>query len=259
MDDVSDATARVADLIWAAWRSGERVQGVPDAIRPGDDAAGWAAQRRLAELAGPSYGWKIAATSSAGQAHIGVSAPLAGPLFERFRYESGATLPSDGLHMRVVEAEFAFLMGRDLPSGASGPELVDAVSAMHLAVEVPDSRFDRFETVGAPSLLADAACAGMFVLGPAVDGWRAADLAAAPTALTVNGTLAAAGRGAAVLGSPLAALEWVAGDLARRGHGLRAGELVTTGTTTVPPAIGPGDRVRAGFAGFGEVELTFAR
>lgn len=258
-DGEPSAADEVAEILWSAWRSGERLTALPDRIRPSSMAEGWAAQQRLGGLAGPSYGWKIAATSSAGQAHIGVDGPLPGALFERFRYEPGSVLPSGDLHMRVAEAEFAFVIGRDVPAGASAAEVAGAVAALHLAVEVPDSRFRDFAAVGGPSLLADAACAGYFVLGPAVPDWRGTDLAARRTAIEINGETAATGRGDAVLGSPAAALAWMAADLDRLGQGLRAGQVVTTGTTTVPPTIGPGDEVRACFEGFGEVRFAFAR
>jgi 2-keto-4-pentenoate hydratase len=256
---MDDAAARVAATVWSAWRSGERIAALPAPVRPGSVADGWAAQRALGALAGLAYGWKIAATSSAGQAHIGVDGPLPGPLFERFRHEPGGVVPSADLHMAVVEAEFAFRLGRDVPAGASAADLLDAVAALHLAVEVPDSRFVDFSTVGGPSLLADAACAGFFVLGPEVTGWRGDDLAQRPTSIEVNGEPAATGRGDAVLGSPLTALSWLADELARLGSGLRAGEVVTTGTTSTPPAIGPGDEVRAAFGDYGEVRFSFAR
>jgi 2-keto-4-pentenoate hydratase len=256
---VDDVAARVAGIVWSAWRSGERIEALPAPVRPASIADGWAAQRELAALAGPAYGWKIAATSRAGQAHIGVDGPLPGPLFERFRYEPGGVVPSADLHMAVAEAEFAFRLGRDVPSGASAEALVDAIAALHLAVEVPDSRFVDYSTVGGPSLVADAACAGFFVLGPEVAGWRGDDLPGRRTWIEVNGEPAATGRGDAVLGSPLTALSWLADELARLGSGLRAGEVVTTGTTTTPPAIGPGDEVRAGFEDYGEVRFSFAR
>jgi 2-keto-4-pentenoate hydratase len=250
--------ARVAGLVWSAWRSGERIEALPAPVRPASIADGWAAQCELGALAGPSYGWKIAATSAAGQAHIGVGGPLPGPLFERFRYEPGAVLPSGDLHMKVVEAEFAFRLGRDVPPGASAETLAAAIAALHLAIEVPDSRFVDFPTVGGPSLVADAACAGFFVLGPEVAGWRGDDLAGRATRIEVNGQLAATGRGDAVLGAPETALAWRAQELARLGSGLRAGQVVTTGTTTAPPVIGPGDEVRASFEDYGEVRISFA-
>ena len=68
----------------------------------------------VASAAQPVSGWKIAATSKAGQAHIGVTEPLAGRLFKNFILADGARLPAAPLHMKVMEAEFAFRMARDL-------------------------------------------------------------------------------------------------------------------------------------------------
>jgi len=254
-----DSRARqTAHAIWSAWTGGYRLTRLPEEIRPTNADDGWAAQLALADLAGSSYGYKFAATSKAGQAHIGVTHPLPGMLFADFRRDPGAVLPSAELHMRVVEAEFAFLMGRDVPSGAAAAEVLDAVDTMHLAIEVPDSRFEHFERAGEPALLADAACAGWFVLGPEVPDWRELDLRAAETELWINGECAATGRGANVLGDPRAALASMADRLSRFGTALRADQVITTGTTTVPPAIGPGDHVHARFGALGSVSISFA-
>lgn len=244
----------VAEAVWTAWRTGERLTALPDA--PRDDAEGMAAQDALRTLAGPAYGWKIAATSAAGQAHAGVTAPLPGPLFTSGRYASGDTLPPHALHMAVAEAEFAFVMGADVPDGA---DPLPAVAALHVAIELPESRFERFAEVGGPSLLAEGACTHRFVLGPAVDGWREHDLAAAPTELWINGERAATGSGAAVLGDPRTALAWLAAELPRHGHRLRAGDVVTTGITTPHAPVAAGDAVRAEFPGLGSVSATLGR
>lgn len=258
MSPTEDTRAEAcAATIWAAWTTGNRLAALPESIRPSTPDAGRRAQRALAAHAGRSYGWKLAATSLAGQAHIDVDGPLAGPLFDRFRYEPGAVLPSHDLHMRVVEAEFAFRMARDVPPDATDAEIVDAIAALHLAVEIPDSRFADYVAAGGPSLLADAACAGMFVLGPAVPDWNGDALADRATTILVNGQPAAHGSGGAVLGDPAHALRWLVHDLAHHGETLRAGDIVTTGTTTAPPRIGPGDSVRADFGDLGSVDLSF--
>jgi 2-keto-4-pentenoate hydratase len=250
---VAERAERVAERIWAAWCSGERL-----AARPALDgiAAGMAAQDALRAHAGASYGWKIAATTAAGQAHVEVDGPLPGPLFTRFRREPGDVLAWDHLHMRVVEAEFAYRLGADVEPGG---DVLAAVAAVHLAVEVPDSRYERFAGAGAAALLADAACAGRFVLGPEVPGGRELDLSTAATHLWINGERAASGSGGTVMGDPRTALAWLAAELPRHGHRLRAGDVVTTGTTTAPPTVGPGDEVRAVFEGLGEVAVAFAR
>jgi 2-keto-4-pentenoate hydratase len=251
--------AAAADVIWRAWTSGERISELPTDVRPRSKAEGMAAQLELSTHAGSTYGWKIAATTTAGQAHIGVDGPLPGPLFERFRHSPGDVLPSDDLHMRVVEAEFAYRMGADVAPDAGPAEVLAAVDGLHLAVEVPDSRYERYEKVGAPQLIADCACAGRFVLGPEVPGWAELDLSTWGTTVWINGTEAAAGSGGNVMGDPRVALTWIAEDLRRYGRGLRAGEIVTTGTTTAPVPVGPGDEVRADFGELGEVAFRFAK
>jgi 2-keto-4-pentenoate hydratase len=187
-----------------------------------------------------------------------VDFPLPALLFQRFRHEPGDVLPSHDLHMGVVEAEFAYRMGADVVPGAPARDVLAAVAGLHLAVEVPDSRFTKFEQVGAAQLIADCACAGRFVLGPAVPDWAGLDLSTWGTALWINGTEAATGSGGNVLGDPRTALLWLAGELGRYGLGLRAGDIVTTGTTTVPAPIGPGDEVRADFGELGGVAFRFA-
>ena len=214
--------------------------------------------------AGPLFGWKIAATSVAGQKHINVTGPLAGRLLhERVIDLSGqsgkaeeAELPFGVNHMRVAEAEFAFRMGRDLPPRGqpySVDEVLDAVATLHPAIEVPDSRFDDFTIVGAPSLIADNACAHLFVLGPAANtGWRALDLVE-HKAVGTAGDLSREGKGANVLGDPRVALAWLVNELSGLGIRLNAGEVVTTGTCLVPLPIQPGVEVTADFGTLGTV------
>src|SRR5262249_14818502 len=158
------------------------------------------------------------------------------------------------------EAEFAFRIGRDLPplSAPYGIETVmDAVDRLHVAIEVPDSRFTRFARAGAPQLVADDACANLFVLGPAAAAWRHLDLATHAVAVSKNGGLVARGTGANVLEDPRRALTWLANDRVKRGDLLRAGQVVTTGTCVVPVVIAPGDVVRADFGELGSVEVRF--
>ncbi|MGQ0576839.1 MAG: 2-keto-4-pentenoate hydratase [Pseudonocardia sp.] len=257
---MDDRAARAAELVWSAWRSGERIAALPADVRPATVEDGFAVQEALAGLVGPAYGWKIAATSAAGQAHIGVSGPLAGRLFDRFRHEPGERLPVDDNLLRVAEAEFAFVLARDLDGGREPLDrdtVLGAVGALHLAIEAPDTRLTGFVSAGIAQLVADDGVAGRFVLGPAVPGWAGLDLPACPTALHVNGELAASGRGANVLGDPRTALTWLANELRRLGSGLRTGDVVTTGTTTVPAEIGPGDDVVADFGELGSVQVAF--
>jgi 2-keto-4-pentenoate hydratase len=254
-----DLEQQAADLLWGHWTGGTRLDHLPDAMRPATRAEGYAIQARLeARSAAPLYGWKIAATSKAGQAHIAVDGPLAGRLLRERVFEAGSTMPFGANHMRVAEAEFAFRMGRALAPRAtdySVAEVLAAVESLHPAIEIPDSRFNDFTKVGAPQLIADNACAHYFVLGsPAAVDWRAIDLAAHTVAGEVVGGVRRDGIGANVLGDPRTALTWLANELSALGLTLAAGAVVTTGTCLVPLAIQPGDRLAMDFGPLGRVE-----
>ncbi len=260
--DITQARA-ASELLLRHWRDGTVLDALPAALCPAGRAEGYRVQAQLETSSSrPLTGWKIAATSAAGQAHIGVDGPLAGRLLAEMVHADGATLPFGGNRMRVAEAEFAFRMGRDLaPRTApySVSEVLDAVAALHPAIEVPDSRFADFATVGAAQLIADNACGHQFVLGaeaPAV--WRGLDLAAHRVIGRVGMRLEREGRGSNVLGDPRLALAWLANELSRYGMTLAAGQIVTTGTCLVPLEIGPGDAVSAMFGELGQVGLRFA-
>lgn len=261
---MDETQARAAsELLVRHWREGSVIAALPEPLRPATRAEGYAVQAHLEALsAQPLRGWKIAATSEAGQRHIGVDGPLAGRLLAEMVHPDGAVLPFGANRMRVAEPEFAFRMGRDLPPRAAPytvQEVLDAVAGLHAAIEVPDSRFADFASVGAAQLIADNACAHQFVLGPEMPAaWRGMDLAAHRVTGRVAGRLEREGIGANVLGDPRIALAWLANELSRHGVTLAAGQVVTTGTCLVPMEIGPGDEAIADYGVLGRVGLRFA-
>ncbi len=253
---------QAAQILWNAWQEGRQIESLPDACRPRTLEEGYTIQAALAAYAGqPVSGWKIAATSKAGQAHIGVDGPISGRLLAGKISESPATLSIGTNSMRVVELEFAFRLARDLPPrnrDYSVDEVMSGVASLHPAIEIPDSRFVDFSRIGAPQLIADNACAYLFVLGGATESnWWDIDLAAHPVSLNLNGTLVVEGSGANVLGDPRVALTWLANHLVARGEGLKAGQIVTTGTCVRPTEIASGDHVVGDFGLFGIVEARF--
>jgi 2-keto-4-pentenoate hydratase len=248
-----------SDLLFDSWSNGLRMDALPADLRPSSRAEGYEIQALVERRSAfPIFGWKIAATSKAGQAHINVDGPLAGRLLRERVHASGDTVPS-GLHaeMRVAEAEFAFRMARPLmplPRPYTVDEVLDAVATLHPAIELPDSRFDDFTIVGAPQLIADNACAHYFVLGEASpDRWRHTDLVEHRVMGTVEGRLQREGKGANVLGDPRVALTWLVNELSGLGLTLDAGQVVTTGTCLVPLGVESGDRVHMDFGALGGV------
>lgn len=261
MSEITTAVSEAAALLWDSWCRSARIEQLPARCRPRDRAAGYAIQAELTRVSGQQVaGWKIAATSLAGQQHIGVDGPLAGRLLSGRCVPPGARVNLDGNAMRVAEAEFAFRMAEPLPSRQPPytlDEVVPAVASLHLAIEVPDSRYDDYAAVGAPQLIADMACASWAAIGPPVTAdWRARELDAHRVLAFRNGRPAGDGSGANV-GGPLHALTWLANEVSRYAGGLRGGDVIITGTCVPPVPVSPGDGLRMDFGSLGGIELGF--
>ncbi len=250
-----------AALLWQHWQQRTRMDELPEPCRPNNRAEGYAIQAEIARLSGQNVvGWKIAATSLAGQKHIGVDGPLAGRLLANRLLESGASVSLDGNLMRVAEAEFVFRFGQALPKRATPytvDEVLAAVESLHPGIEIPDSRYHDYVRAGGLQMIADDACASWFVLGAATTAdWRAMDLVTHTVNAYQNDALAAQGSGANVLGDPRVALTWLVNELSMYGEGLQAGQFVTTGTCIVPLPIAAGDQLRFDFGAFGVIEAS---
>ncbi len=244
------------------WRAGTKLGALEESMRPRSRAEGYAIQSLLETCsAGPLFGWKIAATSEAGQKHINVAGPMAGRILPETVIADAGTAPMAGNEMRVGEPEFAFRMGRDLPPRASPyttEEVLAAVDTLHPAIEIPDSRFADFVRAGETQLIADNACAHLFVLGAAATAnWRALDLVEERPVITLRGDRYV-GHGRNVLGDPCIALTWLANELRELGVTLKAGQVVTTGTCHPPLPVQSGDLFAADFGMLGRVSVSFA-
>lgn len=260
----ADQILQAVGQLLPAWRAHDRLDGLTDACRPQTRAEAYRVQQALFEATGePALGWKIAATSQAGQQHIGVSGPLAGRLSAERCLADGTELSLARNHMSVIEAEFAFLIGRDVQANQDGSPLsvaqvMDSVSGLHVAIEVPNSRYKDFLAAGEAQLIADFACACYVVLGPRVpDCWRETDLSTHAVSVSRGAETIATGTGANVLGDPRLGLTWLANELLAHGQQLQAGELVMTGTCVVPVPVKAGETLTADFGDFGQVSVRF--
>src|SRR5712671_6046890 len=208
------------------WRAGTKLAALDEPQRQHNRVEGYAIQAALEKYSTTHlFGWKIAATSEAGQKHIDVDGPMAGRILAETVIPDGGTASMAGNEMRVAEPEFAFRMRVDLPA-RSAPytmqQVLDAVDTLHPAIEIPDSRFADFAGAGEAQLIADNACAHLFVLGPATTAdWRAIDLVEERPRITMRGETFT-GHGKNVLGDPRIALVWLANELRQLGINLKA-------------------------------------
>jgi 2-oxo-3-hexenedioate decarboxylase/2-keto-4-pentenoate hydratase len=135
---------------------------------------------------------------------------------------------------------------------------MEAIEAYHPAIEIVDDRYTDWQTMGAPTLIADDFFAAGCVLGQAVARSGAPDLLELVGRAVVNGTEVGRGTGADVLGHPHNALAWLANHLAAEGKGLHAGQIVLTGSLVKTVWLNAGDNVTMELKGLGKVEAAFA-
>lgn len=248
-----------AALLWDRWRDRAPGEALPEAIRPTTVSEGWAVQLALTELAGPRSGWKIAASSRAGQEHIGVPGPIAGPLLAPGVRASGGTVRLTS--MASAEPEIAFRLGTDLLASGRPYEretILAAVADALPAIEIPDSRYIDVATAGEAQLIADLACAGSVVLGEPIQRWCPTELRDRRVVMRINGQIASQGTGANALGDPCEALVWLVDAVTGHGSDLFAGEVVITGAAAQPRTVRAGDVVTCEVEGAAPVMTTIS-
>lgn len=250
-----------ADRIAAARASGLPCAPVRDLVRDVDEA--YAVQDigtgRAVAAGRRVVGAKIGLTSPAVQRQLGVDRPDFGALLADMARGENLPIAWGDLMQPRIEAEVALVLGRDLDRPDATLADVLAATAYALpALEVVGSRIAGWD-IRIADTVADNASSGLYVLGGPARSLDGLDLGAgAVMTMRRGGEVVSEGTGAACLGHPLNAAAWLAGEMARRGRPLRAGDVVLTGALGPMVPVAPGDRFEAEIAGLGRVSAAFA-
>ncbi len=253
--------AAIADSLFAARLGALAIEPPSQTMGLVDAAEAYAVQRhnsrRRREAGDVEVGRKIGLTSVAAQRQFGVDQPDLGALWASTRFESGATVPMAGLLFPRIEAELALVLADDITSpDLDADALLARVGAVVPALEIVDSRVADWRVTLADTV-ADNASGWGCVVGAARTAGAGMELSAATMRLCRNGETVSTGSGAAVLGSPLLALQWAVRHAIELGEPLRAGELILTGAMGPVAPIAAGDHFRAEIDGFEPVEVYF--
>ncbi len=251
----------LACQLWEARRDGKVLERTA-LVSPGNAEEAYVVQAEAVRLSGlATRGFKVGSTSVEAQKKLGTTEPGSAPLLAPYVHESPARVLLVAGHNGELEGEIAFRLGRDLPPRAAPyarAEVVDAIEAVAGAIEVVGSRISgELAGIGRFLSTADFGVNIALVVGPWTTDWRGLDLKLLPVSMTIDGALCGHGTGARALGDPLAVMVWLANQQSARGRGLKAGEIVSTGTCTGLDAVSAGQRARAEFGVLGVVETTF--
>ena len=258
---MDSATQRELARLLASLRRNCRQQSGLDArLVPPDPATAYRVAGLVAEELGwPVLGWKIAAFKAEMQQALRTDSPIYGRTY--FVTETPITVVHAKLASPIPEVEFQARLGADLPPRAkpySVEEVTEAVASLHPGLELAECRFIHDAAFPPlPAILADGAGSGTIVYGPAIADWKSRDIASQEATLSSNGRLRRKGTAGAALDHPMAPLAWLANELSRTGVGMKAGEMVSTGTLTGMLAPKPGETYVADFGSFGSVSVSF--
>jgi 2-keto-4-pentenoate hydratase len=251
---------QAARVLLAVRRGAPRIAALPGALAPQSLAGAYAIQLALLqEMDSDIAGWK----ATLFDAEQGACAPLpANAVLDAPAYTQVLRPPLLDPAPYGIEAEVAFRLGRDLPPLAQGERydrktVCAAVVSAHAVIEVVASRYIDPEAVSPLERIADQLINSLLVVGPSCRDWRSLPLNSLPLEVRVQGHPVYQGRGTHPQGDPLIPLVWLANHLSIHSRGLRAGELVTTGSCCGVQWAAPEQTATAHFAGLGSAVVTF--
>lgn len=250
-----------ADALSAAERGSHQIAPLIEAV-PGLDAAdAYKVQqinvRRRVASGAVIQGYKIGLTSGAIQHQLGVTEPDYGHLLSDMFVPDGGVIMASGLCQPQAEVELAFVLSRALgDTVVTTADVLAATACVRPALEIIDSRIDQWR-ISLGDTIADNASSARVVLGEAGLPPSALDLGQISAVLRKNGDPVEKGLSADVLGTPAAAVCWLANKLSALGVRMQAGSVVLSGSFTRAVAASPGDHFVAEFSGLGSVSVRF--
>lgn len=256
-----DAADRAAAALAEARWSGTPMAGFAEDCRPQTVEDGYQVQAAVrAQWRDKLAGWKIGATAKPIMAKFGVSEPFCGPFYAADVYASPGRPEARRFNYLVIETEFAYRLGKDLPARAQGyarGEIVEAIDALIPAFELINCRLSALPLDNAPAAIADCGLNGGMVLGPTITDWRGIDVPNHKVRLLVDGALKGEGMGSLALGDPRNVLDWVVNKLSKAGVGLEKGQIFSTGTCTGVVTLQKGQTAVGDFGTLGRIEMQF--
>jgi 2-keto-4-pentenoate hydratase len=258
--NLNDSLTNIAIDLYREHQAGAAFRPLGTGSAVSDVATAYAVQRALLPLLNGQQmqiaGYKVGLTSTPLQKMCGIDSPLSGVVPASRVHETHASLALRNYHHLGLEFEIAARLRVDLPPARAPFDIgsvTSAVGGVCAAIELIDDRRANHRTLDALSLIADNVWNAGAILGEFVSTWP--PLAAAIGIVSRNGSELDRGCGGDVLGDPLTSLTWLANHLAHTGDGLKAGQIVLTGSLVRPCFPDSPGTYEFGIAGVGSVSM----
>jgi 2-keto-4-pentenoate hydratase len=233
-----------------AHNGGEAVSSVFVDAHPLSISDGLEAQAQVQDALGPVGAWKVSSSSSKEK-------PNFAPILSKQVYGKSARFAAGTFRSIGIECEIAYRMARDLLEPPyTREEVADAIAGLVPLVEICDSRLADFASAPHAWRLADRGRNGAILIGDMVEDWRSIDTRRQPVTLNFGNDVAADKAGNA---NPdlVAIVQLLANQAGPHCGGVRAGQIIATGSMTGTLPVDPGTDIVARFPGLGELRASF--
>ena len=229
------------------------IKDLPDNCRPSNMSEVYAIHDAVAAKLGPILGWKVGAKNAKAE-------PICAPLLKGTIYKSPAQLDPKKFSMRGMESEIAFQFARDLPARIepySKDEVLDAIDLAFPAIEINESRYVDADALDDMTKLADNILNGALVLGQPWSKWRSLVVADQMVEMYFDNELLYSHKGGNNAVDIFRLILWLANRIRKKGSGITAGQIVTTGSWTGLHKAGKASEVITRFPNIGDVKVNF--
>jgi len=260
MEDI--AARRAAEALLAAHKANLRFERLSSLGAPATIPDAYDIQDKYVGLLrgehGGTVGYKVGLTSAAMQAFCGIDHPIAGVVLASRVHRSGATIRRADFGRLGLEFEIAVRIKSDVPTTGmpcTAEMIQPHIDGVCAAIELVDDRSADYTNLDVFSLVADNSWNAGIVLSEFATTWP--DLESVPGRATKDRVAIGEGHGRDILGHPFNSVAWLATQLASTGAGLKAGQVVMTGSVmkTVFPDADADYRFELGPIGFVEVQV----
>ena len=201
-------------------------------------------------------GKKIGVTSKPVMDMLGVNQPDFGFLTDAM-WAKGNVVDTANMMLPRAEAEMSFRLKSDLKGpGVTEADVLNATEAVAACFEIVDSRITNWQ-IKIQDTVADNASCGVMAISETWVDIKDVDLLGCKAVVTKNGKPLSEGLGAATLGSPLAAVAWLANTLGEKDIPFQAGEIILSGSLVALEPAEAGDKMHVSIEGIGECAVTF--
>ena len=256
---MSDRVSVAARRLSEAFRTGRPIADLPAVEAPQTRADAFAIQDATFDFLGRKVGaWKVGGSPG--------TEPTASPIATSSIYSSGQVFSSTEHRNFGVEAEIAFRLGQDVPQRQvdySADDIRASVSDMIVTIEIVESRLLKWPETDPLWTLMDFQANDALVLGAEMPVPELLDFSTQHVRLLFDDNVVFEDTGTFAGGDPFILMAWLAnhgsgrtGSLA--GRGLKAGDVITTGSWNGVHFAKAGTVVRVAFTGLGEAGMQFA-